>query len=188
MGYRLILFSTSNRFEFFILFLVNCQLDRTEVDAPLTVVDFDQPHPLVHQRLAQVDQSSLPPNFSVGPDSARVEQEELVSIDRDDFAAHGNLGIAYAGLGRREEAIREGKRAVDILPLSRNAKLGTGRISNLAEIYSMLGEQDAAIDQLEILLSIPSRITVPILKLDPQWDPLREHPRFKGLLEKYGER
>ena len=52
----------------------------------------------------------------------------------------------------------------------------------------MLGEQDAAIDQLDILLSIPSWLTVPLLKLDPQWDPLREHPRFKALVEKYGGR
>ena len=58
----------------------------------------------------------------------------------------------------------------------------------LAEIYSMLGEQDAAIDHLEVLLSIPSHISVPLLKIDPQWDPLREHPRFRALVEKYGGR
>ena len=46
----------------------------------------------------------------------------------------------------------------------------------------MLGEQDAAIDQLEVLLSIPSMISVPLLKIDPQWDPLRDHPRFRGLV------
>ena len=119
-------------------------------------------------------------------DSARVEQEELVRIDPDDYAAHGNLGIAYAGLSRREDAIREGKLAVEIMPLSRDALEGTYWMSNLAIIYAMLGEQDAAIDHLDILLSIPSGITVPILKLNPLWDPLREHQRFQGLLEKAG--
>ncbi len=120
-------------------------------------------------------------------DSARVTYEERVRNDPDSYAAHGNLGIAYAGLGRREEAAREGKLAVEILPLSRDAYGGTGRILQLAIIYTMLGEQDAAIDQLELLLSIPSELAVPLLKLDPQWDPLREHPRFRALLEKYGE-
>ena len=120
-------------------------------------------------------------------DSARITYEERVRDDRNDYAAHGNLGIAYAGLGRREEAIREGKLAVEILPLSRDALAGTGRILALAKIYAMVSEQDEAIDQLEVLLSIPSDISVPLLKIDPQWDPLREHPRFQALLEKYGE-
>ncbi len=115
-------------------------------------------------------------------DSARVTYEERVRIDRDDHVAHSYLGIAYAGLGRREEAIREGKLAVEIMPLSRNAWAGTGPILRLAKIYAMLGEQDAAIDQLEVLLSVPSNISVALLKIDPQWDPLREHPRFRALL------
>ncbi len=120
-------------------------------------------------------------------DSARVEYENLITKDIDDYAAHENLGIAYAGLGRREDAIREGKLAVEILPLSRDAHIGTIRILTLARIYAMLGEYDAAIDQLELLLSIPSEVTVPLLRIDPQWDPLREHPRFQALVEKYGE-
>ncbi len=121
-------------------------------------------------------------------DSARVQYEELIKNDPDDrwvyqySTPHGYLGIAYAGLGRREEAIREGKLAVEIMPLSRDAQSGIIRILTLARIYAMLGEQDAAIDQLEVLLSIPSTLTVPLLKLDPQWDPLRENPRFEGLV------
>ncbi len=118
-------------------------------------------------------------------DSARVTYEELVSKDPGDYSAHGNLGIAYAGLGRREEAVIEGKLAVEILPLSRDAYSGTAQILTLASIYSMLGEQDAAIDQLELLLSIPSDISVALLKIDPRWDPLREHPRFQALVSGY---
>jgi len=121
-------------------------------------------------------------------DSARVHYEELIKNNLDDYLVpqyttpHGNLGIAYAGLGRREEAIREGKRAVEIRPLSKDAYSGTQRILTLARIYAMLGEQDAAIDQLEVLLSIPSELSVPLLKIDPLWDPLREHPRFQALV------
>lgn len=115
-------------------------------------------------------------------DSARVTYEEQVREAPDDYAAHGNLGIAYAGLGRREEAIREGKLAVEIMPLSRDAGEGLHRLNDLAKIYTMLGEQDAAIDQLEVLLSVPSQVTVPLLKIDPRWDPLREHPRFRALV------
>ena len=115
-------------------------------------------------------------------DSARITYKEQVRNDPDSYTAHENLGIAYAGLGRREEAIREGKLAVETMPLSRDALTGTSRIRKLAIIYAMLGEQDSAIDQLEVLLSIPSEISVPLLKLDPQWDPLREHRRFKALV------
>jgi serine/threonine-protein kinase len=49
----------------------------------------------------------------------------------------------------------------------------------------MVGEYDAAIDQLDVLLSIPSLISVPLLRVDPTWDPLRDHPRFLALLDKY---
>ncbi|GAH72517.1 unnamed protein product, partial [marine sediment metagenome] len=89
-------------------------------------------------------------------DSVRVTYEEQARNNPHYDATHGDLGIAYAGLGRREEAIREGKLAVAIMPLSRDALAGTTMILDLAKIYSMLGEHDAAIDQLGILLSIPN--------------------------------
>ncbi len=120
-------------------------------------------------------------------DSARVGQEELVKSNPDDYTAHWNLGVIYAGLGRREEAIREGQRAVEIMPISEDAFDGPTQVLWLAVIYTMVGEQDAAIDRLELLLSIPCNLTVALLELDPNWDPLREHPRFIALLEKYDE-
>jgi serine/threonine-protein kinase len=58
---------------------------------------------------------------------------------------------------------------------------------DLAHIYVLLGEYDIAINKLEYLLSIPSYISVPILHLDPRWDPLRQHPKFQRLLEKYSQ-
>ncbi len=60
---------------------------------------------------------------------------------------------------------------------------GPEMTANLAVIYVMVGEQNAALDQIEYLLSIPSILSVPLLRIDPQWDPLRNHPRFQKLLE-----
>ncbi len=95
------------------------------------------------------------------------------------------LGIAYAGLGRKEDAIREGRRAVELCPVSKDALQGPGVVWNLAVIYTMVGEYDAALEEIEYLFSVPSYMSVPWLRLDPSWDPLRDHPRFEALLEKY---
>ncbi len=73
--------------------------------------------------------------------------------------------------------------SVELLPVSKEAMSGPYRVDDLARIYVMVGQFDAAIDQLEFLLSIPSRLSIPLLRLNPAWDPLREHPRFKKLIE-----
>jgi len=96
---------------------------------------------------------------------------------------HSLLGIAYAGLARKEEAIREGKLAVEILPISKDAIHGVLLIRNLALIYTMVGNKDIAIEKLEFLFSVPAGISIQLLQLDPAWDPLRDHPRFKKLIE-----
>ena len=93
------------------------------------------------------------------------------------------LGIAYACLGRVDDAIREGKMGVELLPVSKEAMNGATRVRSLAQIYVMTGEYDAAVDQLEFLLSRPGELSVALLRIDPIWDPLREHPRFQRLLE-----
>ena len=121
-------------------------------------------------------------------DSARVILERDLQgegrLTPDNYTA---LGFVYAYLGRKEEAIRAGERAVELLPISKDAYMGTRYVHRLAEIYTIVGEYEAAIDQLEILISVPSRISVHALRLDPMWDPLRDNPRFKHLLEKYSE-
>jgi len=101
----------------------------------------------------------------------------------DDDRVHSSLGMVYAGLGRKEEAIREGKLGVELIPVSKNAVIGPFRVDDLAFIYMLVGEHDAALDQIEYLLSIPSWFSVPLLRIDPRWDPLRDHPRFQALLE-----
>jgi tetratricopeptide (TPR) repeat protein len=116
-------------------------------------------------------------------DEARIILEAKVKDDPNDARFHSSLGIAYAGLGRKEDAIREGKAGVELLPISKDARGGPGRIADLAHIFVMVGELDAAIDQLEFLLTIPGVLSIPLLKLEPAWDPLRNHPRFKKLVE-----
>ncbi len=115
-------------------------------------------------------------------DSARSFVYKKVQDRPDDPRLHSALGIAYAGLGRRLEAIREGQTAVELMPVGKEAYRGYYRGWDLARIYTMVGEYDAAVAQLEQLLSIPGQLTVRWLRIDPTWDPLRSHPRFQKLL------
>ncbi len=119
-------------------------------------------------------------------DSARMVAEQWLINGPEDAFSHMLLGSAYAGLGRSSEAIREGRKAVELLPITEDALYGTGMLGGLVRIYVMVGEYDLAIDQLDYLLSVPSDIDIYYLNQHPQWDPLRDHPRFKALLNKYG--
>jgi serine/threonine protein kinase/Flp pilus assembly protein TadD len=96
---------------------------------------------------------------------------------------YGTLGIAYAGLGRKDDAIRAGKWAIELDHETPNAD-GLIWDKNLARIYVMLGEYDKAIDKLDFLLrALPARISGPLLQIDPAWDDLHDHPRFQNLIE-----
>jgi tetratricopeptide (TPR) repeat protein len=90
--------------------------------------------------------------------------------------------VVYAQLARKEDAIREGEEAVRLLPLERDAWGATYLLENLAQIYTITGENEAAIDVLERLMSIPSDLTSGYLERSPTWDPLRENQRFQALL------
>ncbi len=121
-------------------------------------------------------------------ESARRSLEKSSKQYPENSFAHSSLGIVYAGLGLKEAAIREGKRAVELLPVSEDAVWGPTHVLDLATIYTMVGEQDAALDQIEYLFSIPpgvSAFSAARLKIDPQFDPLRSHPRFRTLLAKH---
>jgi serine/threonine protein kinase/Flp pilus assembly protein TadD len=117
-------------------------------------------------------------------DSARRFLEAKVKEWPEDARVHSSLGLAYAGLGHKEEAVREGKKAVELLSVSQDAVRGLYRVEDLARINVMVGEYDAAIDQLEYLLSIPSQISVSLLRLDPTWEPLRDNPRFQKIIKR----
>src|SRR5437016_7447717 len=115
-------------------------------------------------------------------DSAQGDVSRKLREQPDDPRLHSALGIAYAGLGRTREAIQEGEKAVELLPVSKEAYRGYYRAVDLARIYAMVGERDAAVAQLERLLSIPGHLTGEWLRIDPTWDPLRDHPRFQRLV------
>jgi TolB-like protein/Flp pilus assembly protein TadD len=118
---------------------------------------------------------------------ARVVSEQLLREAPDDPGRHGQHGLILAALGQKQEAIAEGKRAVELLPESQDALDGPRGTAALAQIYAWTGEFDEAFRLLDHLLAIPAHgLTVPLLKLDPAWDPLRKDPRFQDLLAKYG--
>jgi tetratricopeptide (TPR) repeat protein len=118
-------------------------------------------------------------------EEARIVLEEALREHPEDSRIHTSLGLAYAYLGRKAEAIREGKRAVSLYPQSKDAYGAPHYVNSLAMIYTVVGEYEEAINQLEYLMSIASGdiVSIPVLRLDPMWDPLRQHPRFQSLLE-----
>ena len=114
--------------------------------------------------------------------AARVLESERQALPDDERIA-GALGLAYAGLGLRDEALAEARRAVDLMPLEREFWRGTHRQEELARVYARLGETEDAIDMLETLLSQPGELSAALLRLDPEWDSLRDDPRFQALVE-----
>jgi serine/threonine-protein kinase len=119
-------------------------------------------------------------------DSARVCYERVIQSNPQSAYIsfyHSALGYAYAGLGRKEDAIREGEEGVRMMPISKDALDGAELVKCLAEIYMMCGEHEAAIGEIETALSVPSYLSAGILRVDPLWDPIRSNPRFKRLVE-----
>jgi len=115
-------------------------------------------------------------------DKGRSILEAKIQQEPNDARFRSSLGIAYAGLGRKEDAIREGELAVQLLPLTKDALRGYSRRTDLAHIHVMVGDLAPAMDEIEFLLSIPGDLSIPLLRLHPDWAPLREHPRFKKLV------
>jgi serine/threonine protein kinase/Tfp pilus assembly protein PilF len=118
-------------------------------------------------------------------DSARVTLEKRIKEFPGDARLYSSLGIAYAGLGEKDKAIKEGKRGVELLPISKEAWNGYYKEIDLAQIYTMVGEYDLAINKLDYLLSIPGELSVPYIKINPVWKPLFNNFRFQQVMEKY---
>jgi TolB-like protein/Flp pilus assembly protein TadD len=116
---------------------------------------------------------------------ARPIAEQSLREAPNDAFRHALLGQILAGLGEKEAAIAEGKRAVNLLPESQDALEGPKATLELAKIYTWTGETDQALLLLDHSLTTPSGITVSSLKLDPVWDPLRSDPRFQALIDKH---
>jgi TolB-like protein/Tfp pilus assembly protein PilF len=103
--------------------------------------------------------------------------------EQPDYAqAWSYLGLTDAMLGRHDDAIREGKRACEILPFQKDSWIGPLFGYYLAAIYTWCGEKDAALEQLEASCKLPTGITYGDLKQSPDWDALRDDPRFAKLL------
>jgi serine/threonine-protein kinase len=96
------------------------------------------------------------------------------------------LARAYAGLGRKQDALREARRAAELLPISKDAFVGTDVELFRAMVEAHVGEKDAAIERIRYLLSIPCFLSPALLRIDPEWAPLRDDPRFRKLAELEG--
>jgi TolB-like protein/Flp pilus assembly protein TadD/tRNA A-37 threonylcarbamoyl transferase component Bud32 len=102
-------------------------------------------------------------------DSAATVLERRSRARPDDPQLRADLAAAYAGLGRREAAIRESRRAVELRPPSKDTWLGVDMVQNLSVVYATLGQADSAVEQLRFLLTVPSWISVRGLGADPTW-------------------
>ena len=113
---------------------------------------------------------------------ARAAVEEQLAAVPQDAMRRTVLGLSLAYLGRKAEAIREAERAAALLPISRDAHFGPYVQHQLVRVYILTGENEKALDRLEPLLKIPYHLTPGWLKIDPNFDPLRQSPRFKRLI------
>ncbi|PZR77205.1 MAG: hypothetical protein DLM52_05015, partial [Chthoniobacterales bacterium] len=113
---------------------------------------------------------------------ARAEVEKIVEKQPDFAAALSLLGMIDAGLGRKEEALREGRRACELLPMTSDAVDGANFAVNLAQIYTWIGEKTLATEQLAAIERVPNQLSYGFLKLQPQWDPLRGDAAFEKIV------
>jgi serine/threonine-protein kinase len=116
-------------------------------------------------------------------DSARIGFETILAEAPNDAQSRVLYGVALAYLGRRAEAVRQGQRGVELHPISEDAWEGAYVQHQLVRIYILLGDQEAAITQLEPLLRTPYFLSPGWLRIDPTFDPLRGNPRFERLVE-----
>jgi len=115
----------------------------------------------------------------------KSDLERRVGEHPDDARFHSALAIACAALGLKDQAVQEARLGTQLLPVSKEFWRGIFRVKDLAQVYVMVGEYDLALDQIEYLLSTPGELSVPLLKLDPVWAPLRSLPRFQELSVRY---
>jgi TolB-like protein/Tfp pilus assembly protein PilF len=114
--------------------------------------------------------------------AARTEVERTVSEQPDYAPGLCVLGLTDAALGRKEEALREGRQAVELLPITKDSIDGAELMKYLGVIYAWCGEKDLAIQQIAATLQIPSTLSYGNLKLHPYWNPLRGEPRFEKIV------
>ena len=125
------------------------------------------------------------------PEDGRADLEEGTRLTEailhdapGDYRARSALALGYALLGRNEDAIREAKLAAEVI--SKDAYAGPMALEGLATVYARTGHADEAVDLIERLLATnyDDPLTVPSLRNDPVWDPIRNHPKFKEILKR----
>jgi DNA-binding SARP family transcriptional activator/TolB-like protein/Flp pilus assembly protein TadD len=121
-------------------------------------------------------------------DSARAVLQDAVADRPDDPARRSRLAVADAGAGRYVDGLREAERAVELMPLSRDAIDGAEMLERLAFVHILGGEVGQAAEVLDHLLRIPSQLSVPLLRIDPRFDAIRDDPRFQRLLDRHERR
>src|SRR5438477_21600 len=114
---------------------------------------------------------------------AREEMEKVLQKQPNYAEAMSVIGMIDAALGRKEDALREGRRAVELLPVTKDVMTGSELLRNLALIYAWTGEKELALNQIAAALQGPGHITYGQLRLHPWWDAIRQDPRFDKLVE-----
>jgi tetratricopeptide (TPR) repeat protein len=114
--------------------------------------------------------------------AAHAEQEKIVAAQPDFGPSWCVLGMIDAGLGRKKEALREGRRALELLPVEKDALVGHYLVRYFAVIAAWVGEKDLACEQVAIAVRPPSNVSYGELKLMPWWDPLRGEPCFEKIV------
>jgi serine/threonine-protein kinase len=123
-----------------------------------------------------------PTRAAIYADSARLAYEEQSRAAPEDGQRHALLGLALAYLGRKAEAVGEGRHGVALMPISRDGYFGPYIQLQLVRIHLLTGEPEQALDQLEPLLRVPFYLSPGWLRIDPTFDPLRDQPRFRALV------
>jgi serine/threonine-protein kinase len=114
--------------------------------------------------------------------AARAEQEKNVQTQPNYGPTVCVLGLIDAALGRKHEALREGRRAVELVPIEKDALRGIAMVKYLAMIAAWAGEKDLACEHLAIATRKPGDLSYGQLKLMPFWDPLRGDARFEKIV------
>ena len=163
--------------------------EKVLTDSPLEDFPGDAPKTFYQGRiaLARGDIESAQRYFA----AARPDIEKRMRDNPEVAGRHARVGLLYAYMRRKEDAIREGRRAVELEPESQDAFHGANDAANLALVYALVGEPDQAITLIERLLSTPGAVTGPDvsnsitladLRLRREWDSLRSDPRFQKIL------
>lgn len=164
-----------------------CQRDRTGVDEALaaipaagTATDLNFPASFCKGVAARFkgDEAAARAAFA----QARIEVQKSVNAQPNYGPGFTVLALIDAALGRKQDALREGRHATELLPITKDSIDGAELVKYLAVVYAWCGEKDLAVQQIDETLRIPSTLSYGNLKLHPYWDPLRGDPRFEKIV------